>query len=38
MLWLIGAFAIVVGILMISLGIRLKGMKDAVVRRPAYGR
>jgi len=37
-LWLIGAFAIVVGIVMISLGIRLKGLKDAVVRRPAYGR
>jgi len=37
-LWLIGVFAIVVGIVMISLGIRLKGLKDAVVRRPAYGR
>jgi uncharacterized membrane protein HdeD (DUF308 family) len=37
-LWLIGSFAIVVGILMIVLGFRLKGMKDAVGRRPAYGR
>lgn len=37
-LWLIGTFAIVVGILMIGLGFRLKGMKDAVARRPAYGR
>jgi uncharacterized membrane protein HdeD (DUF308 family) len=37
-LWLIGSFAIVVGILMIALGFRLRGMKDAVARRPAYGR
>src|SRR5882724_6094062 len=36
-LWLIGTFAIVAGILMIGLGFRLKGMKDSVARRPAYG-
>jgi uncharacterized membrane protein HdeD (DUF308 family) len=36
-LWLIGTFAIVVGILMIILGFRLKGMKNAVGRRVAYG-
>jgi len=37
-LWLIGSFAIVVGILMIALGFRLKGMKNAGARRLAYGR
>jgi uncharacterized membrane protein HdeD (DUF308 family) len=37
-LWLIGSFAIVVGIVMIALGFRLKGMKDAGARRLAYGR
>ncbi len=37
-LWLIGSFAIVVGILMIVLGFRLKGMKNAGDRRLAYGR
>jgi len=37
-LWMIGSFAIVAGIVMIVLGFRLKGMKDSVVRRPAYGR
>lgn len=37
-LWLIGVFAIVVGILMIILGFRLKGLKDTGTRRPAYGR
>ena len=37
-LWLIGAFALVAGIVMIALGLRLKGMKDAATRRPAYGR
>ncbi len=37
-LWLIGSFAIVVGILMIALGFRLKGLKDAGARRLAYGR
>jgi uncharacterized membrane protein len=37
-LWLIGSFAIVVGILMIALGFRLKGLKDAGTRRLAYGR
>lgn len=37
-LWLIGSFAIVVGIVMIALGFRLKGLKDAGGRRLAYGR
>ena len=37
-LWLIGTFALVVGILMIVLGFRLKGMKGVATRRPAYGR
>src|SRR5262245_9733498 len=37
-LWLIGSFAIVVGILMIALGFRLKGMKNSLGRRLAYGR
>jgi uncharacterized membrane protein HdeD (DUF308 family) len=37
-LWLIGTFAVVVGILMIILGFRLKGMQGVAARRPAYGR
>jgi uncharacterized membrane protein HdeD (DUF308 family) len=37
-LWMIGAFAIVAGILMIVLGFRLKGLKNAGTRRLAYGR
>lgn len=37
-LWLIGSFAIVVGIVMIALGFRLKGLKDPGARRLAYGR
>jgi uncharacterized membrane protein HdeD (DUF308 family) len=37
-LWLIGSFAIVVGILMIALGFRLKGMKNAVNRRLVYSK
>jgi uncharacterized membrane protein HdeD (DUF308 family) len=37
-LWLIGSFAIVVGIVMIALGFRLKGLKDTGARRFAYGR
>jgi uncharacterized membrane protein HdeD (DUF308 family) len=34
-IWWIGAFAIVVGALTISLGFRLKGMKDRLARVPA---
>jgi uncharacterized membrane protein HdeD (DUF308 family) len=37
-LWMIGTFAIVAGIVMIALGFRLKGLKDAGGRRLAYGR
>ena len=37
-LWMLGTFAIIAGIVMIVLGFRLKGMKGAVNRRPAYGR
>jgi uncharacterized membrane protein len=37
-LWLIGSFAIVVGILMIALGVRLKGVKNAAGRRLVYSR
>lgn len=37
-LWMIGTFAIVVGIVMIALGFRLKGMKNAVGGRLVYGR
>ena len=37
-LWLVGSFVIVVGILMIVLGFRLKGLKDTGARRLAYGR
>jgi uncharacterized membrane protein HdeD (DUF308 family) len=36
-LWWIGSFAIVAGVLMIVLGFRLKGLKEDVLRRPAYG-
>jgi hypothetical protein len=35
---MLGTFAIIAGIVMIVLGFRLKGMKNAVIRRPAYGR
>jgi uncharacterized membrane protein HdeD (DUF308 family) len=37
-LWWIGTFAIIIGILMIVLGFRLKGLKGAAAGRPAYGR
>ncbi|MGH7307006.1 MAG: HdeD family acid-resistance protein [Candidatus Rokuibacteriota bacterium] len=37
-LWLIGSFAIVVGIVMIVLGFRLRSVKNAGARRLAYGR
>jgi uncharacterized membrane protein HdeD (DUF308 family) len=37
-LWLIGTFAIIVGVMMIILGFRLKGMQGEAGRRPAYGR
>jgi uncharacterized membrane protein HdeD (DUF308 family) len=37
-LWMIGTFAIIVGILMIMLGFRLKGLQGTAARRPAYGR
>jgi uncharacterized membrane protein HdeD (DUF308 family) len=37
-LWLIGTFAIIVGVVMIVLGFRLKGLQDGAARRPAYGR
>lgn len=37
-LWAIGAFAIVVGLLMIALGFRLRAMKDRPVTRRAYPR
>ena len=33
--WLIGAFAILFGVLTIALGFRLKGVKDRLARRPA---
>jgi uncharacterized membrane protein HdeD (DUF308 family) len=36
--WTIGAFAVIVGILMIMLGFRLKGLQGTAARRPAYGR
>jgi uncharacterized membrane protein HdeD (DUF308 family) len=36
-LWWIGSFAIVAGVLMIVLGFRLKGLKEDGLRRPAYG-
>jgi uncharacterized membrane protein HdeD (DUF308 family) len=37
-LWMIGTFAIIVGIVMIVLGFRLKGLQGTAARRPAYGR
>ena len=37
-LWLIATFAIIVGIVMIMLGFRLKGLQGTAARRPAYGR
>lgn len=37
-LWMIGTFALIVGIVMIVLGFRLKGLQGAAPRRPAYGR
>jgi uncharacterized membrane protein HdeD (DUF308 family) len=37
-LWLIGTFAIIVGIVMIMLGFRLKGRQGMAAGRPAYGR
>ena len=37
-LWIIGTFAVIVGILMIVLGFRLKGLQGTAARRPAYGR
>lgn len=37
-LWMIGTFAVIVGILMIVLGFRLKGLQGTVAQRPAYGR
>jgi uncharacterized membrane protein HdeD (DUF308 family) len=37
-LWMIGTFALIVGIVMIVLGFRLKGLQGTAARRPAYGR
>jgi len=37
-LWVIGTFAIIVGVVMIMLGFRLKGLQGTAARRPAYGR
>ena len=37
-LWMIGTFAVIVGIVMIVLGFRLKGLQGTAARRPAYGR
>jgi uncharacterized membrane protein HdeD (DUF308 family) len=37
-LWLIGTFALVIGIVMIVLGFRLKGLQEMAARGPAYGR
>ena len=37
-LWIIGTFAVIVGIVMIMLGFRLKGLQGTAARRPAYGR
>jgi uncharacterized membrane protein HdeD (DUF308 family) len=37
-LWMIGTFAVIVGIVMIVLGFRLKGAQGTAARRPAYGR
>jgi uncharacterized membrane protein HdeD (DUF308 family) len=38
LLWWIGAFAIVVGVLMVMLGLRLKGANRPPLRRPLPGR
>ena len=35
LLWWIGAVAIAFGLLTIALGVRLKGVKDRIARRPA---
>jgi uncharacterized membrane protein HdeD (DUF308 family) len=37
-LWMIGTFAVIIGIVMIMLGFRLKGLQGTAARRPAYGR
>ena len=37
-LWMIGTFALIVGIVMIVLGFRLKRLQGTAARRPAYGR
>jgi uncharacterized membrane protein HdeD (DUF308 family) len=37
-LWIIGTFAVIVGVVMIMLGFRLKGLQGTAARRPAYGR
>jgi uncharacterized membrane protein HdeD (DUF308 family) len=37
-LWIIGTFAIIVGVVMIMLGFRLKGLQGTAARRPVYGR
>jgi uncharacterized membrane protein HdeD (DUF308 family) len=37
-LWAIGAFAVVIGLLMVALGFRLRAMKDRPVTRRAYPR
>jgi uncharacterized membrane protein HdeD (DUF308 family) len=37
-LWMIATFAVIVGIVMIVLGFRLKGLQGTAARRPAYGR
>jgi len=37
-LWIIGTFALIVGIVMIVLGFRLKGLQGMAGRRPTYGR
>jgi uncharacterized membrane protein HdeD (DUF308 family) len=38
LLWWIGAFAVLIGIVMVILGFKLKGVKENLTRRPAYGR
>jgi len=37
LIWWIGAFSIVIGVLMIMLGFRLKGLTDRLAHRPVYG-